>query len=110
MFGAEVAQPLILQHFGAVIHTLSLADNELRDFGQLDKLAHSLPHLRALDLSNNPVKNINELDVLLARGEKKGNATAGAGSLKSLVELKLNGCTFRENLLGQENGEEKYQQ
>lgn len=35
---------------------------------------------------------------------------AGIGSLKSLIELKLNGCAFREKMLGEPKGDEKYQQ
>jgi nuclear RNA export factor len=45
----------------------------------------------------------------LAQGEKKGKATAGVGSLKSLIELKLNNCTFREKLLAKPSGDEEYQ-
>jgi hypothetical protein len=50
------------------------------------------------------------LDELLSSGEKKGKANAGAGGLKNLIELKLNGCTFRENTLQKPNGDETYQQ
>jgi nuclear RNA export factor len=67
-----------------------------------------LPYLRALDLSNNPISRINELDELLAAGEKKGKASVGAGSLKSLIELKLNGCKFREEMLLKPDGAETY--
>jgi nuclear RNA export factor len=73
-------------------------------------LPYSLPHLRALDLSNNAIRTFGELDVLLAQGEKKGKATAGIGSLKSLVELKLSGCAFREKTISQPKGDETYQQ
>lgn len=92
------------------IYTLSLSNNILHDLHQLSRLPHSLPHLRALDLSNNPIRKISELDELLAEGEKKGKATAGVGSLKSLTELKLNGCLFREQMLQQAKGAEIYQQ
>ena len=77
---------------------------------QLERLPYSLPHLRALDLSDNPIRHIGELDELLAEGERKGKATAGIGSLKSLTELKLNGCLFREKMLANANGAETYQQ
>ena len=50
------------------------------------------------------------LDELLSSGEKKGKANAGTGGLKNLIELKLNGCTFRENTLQKPNGDETYQQ
>lgn len=76
---------------------------------QLNKLAHSLPHVRALDLSNNPFTSFSELDFLLAPGERKGKASLGIGSLKSLIELKLNGCPVRENTL-KNRGDEAYQQ
>ena len=95
---------------GSPIHTLSLADNDLDNLKQLDRLPFFLQHIRALDLSNNPVRSVAELDVLLARGEKKGNATGGFGSLKSLIELKLNGCEFREKILQEPKGAETYQQ
>ncbi|WVO12534.1 hypothetical protein L204_100134 [Cryptococcus depauperatus] len=90
------------------IHTLSLANNHFHDLRQLDRLPFWLPDIRALDLSGNPVKHIVELDHLLASGEKKGKANAGMGSLKSLVELKLNDCTFREVALTQQDGDAQY--
>ncbi|ORX40664.1 hypothetical protein BD324DRAFT_14152 [Kockovaella imperatae] len=90
------------------IHTLSLANNDFHSLRQLDKLPNALPHLRALDLSNNPIAKFTELEVLLASGEKKGKATAGAGGLKSLIELKLNGCTFREEALARPKGDDTY--
>ena len=92
------------------IHTLSLANNDMHDLHQLSRLPMCLPHLRALDLSNNPIRKVNELDELLAEGERKGKATAGVGSLKSLTELKMNGCLFREQMLAHANGAETYQQ
>lgn len=46
----------------------------------------------------------------MASGEKKGKANAGMGSLKSLVELKLNGCLFREKTLARPDGEAIYKQ
>ncbi|RSH91777.1 nuclear mRNA export, poly(A)+RNA binding protein [Saitozyma podzolica] len=91
------------------IYTLSLANNDFHHLRSLNRLPYSLPHLRALDLSNNPVRTFGELDVLLAQGEKKGKATAGIGSLKSLVELKLSGCAFREKTISQPKGDETYQ-
>jgi nuclear RNA export factor len=63
-----------------------------------------------LDLSNNPIRSASELDNILAEGEKKGKATAGIGSLKSLIELKLNDCSFREAVLAKDGGAETYQQ
>lgn len=77
--------------------------------GQLNKLAHSLPYVRALDLSNNPFAHFSELDSLLAPGERKGKASLGIGSLKGLIELKLNDCPVREKTL-QTRGDEAYQQ
>lgn len=50
------------------------------------------------------------LDELLSMGERKGKANAGAGGLKNLIELKLNGCVFREKTLEKPNGDELYQQ
>ena len=92
------------------VHTLSLAGNTLHSLHQLSKLPNCLPHLRALDISNNPIRRVQELDELLAQGEKKGKATAGVGGLKSLSELKLNGCLFREQMLSHAKGAETYQQ
>lgn len=46
----------------------------------------------------------------MASGEKKGKANAGMGSLKSLVELKLNDCLFREKTLARPDGEAIYKQ
>jgi nuclear RNA export factor len=92
------------------IYTLSLANNEFRTLHQLSRLPSSLPYLRALDLSNNPIQAVQMLDELLSSGEKKGKANAGTGGLKNLIELKLNGCTFRENTLQKPNGDETYQQ
>ena len=82
----------------------------MRSLNQLSRLPFSLPDLRALDLSNNPIRRVGELDELLAQGEKRGKATVGVGSLKSLIELKLNDCTFREEFLARPNGAETYQQ
>lgn len=92
------------------IYTLSLADNDFRTLHQLSRLPSSLPYLRALDLSGNPIQAVQMLDELLSSGEKKGKANAGTGGLKNLIELKLNGCTFRENTLQKPNGDETYQQ
>lgn len=92
------------------IYTLSLADNDFHTLHQLSRLPSSLPFLRALDLSNNPIQAVQMLDELLSSGEKKGKANAGTGGLKNLIELKLNGCTFRENTLQKQNGDETYQQ
>ena len=89
---------------------MSLANNDFRDLRQLEKLALALPNLRALDLSDNPIGRYTELDTLLAQGEKKGKATAGTGGLKSLIELKLNGCTFREEILKKPKGDDIYKQ
>lgn len=50
------------------------------------------------------------LDELLSSTEKKGKANAGMGGLKILLELKLNGCKFREETLQKPNGDELYQQ
>nr|KIR88407.1 nuclear RNA export factor 1/2 [Cryptococcus tetragattii IND107] len=90
------------------IHTLSLANDNFSHLKQLEKLPIWLPDIRALDLSGNPINHISELDNILASGEKKGKANAGMGSLKSLVELKLNGCLFREKTLARPDGEAIY--
>ncbi|ODO05700.1 hypothetical protein I350_04760 [Cryptococcus amylolentus CBS 6273] len=90
------------------IHTLTLGSNDLHHLKQLEKLPFWLPDIRALDLSDNPINHIAELDNILASGEKKGKANAGMGSLKSLVELKLNGCAFREKTLAMQDGEAIY--
>ncbi|OXH67238.1 nuclear RNA export factor 1/2 [Cryptococcus neoformans] len=90
------------------IHTLSLANNNFSHLKQLEKLPIWLPDIRALDLSGNPINHISELDNILASGEKKGKANAGMGSLKSLVELKLNDCLFREKTLARPDGEAIY--
>jgi len=87
-----------------------LARNDFHDLVQLDKLPWALPHLRALDLSGNPIRRTVELDHLLAPGEKKGKANAGSGSLNSLIELKLNDCLFRDQILAGPTGAENYQQ
>ena len=76
----------------------------------MDRLPNSFPHLRALDLSDNPIGRVGDLEFLLAQGEKKGKATAGVGGLKSLIELKLNGCTFREETLAKPGGDDVYKQ
>lgn len=101
---------LTLQFGKSPIHTLSLAGNGFSSLHQLSRLPSSLPYLRALDLSNNPVANVGMLDELLSMGERKGKANAGAGGLKNLIELKLNGCIFREKTLEKPNGDELYQQ
>lgn len=92
------------------IHTLSLADNDFNTLHQLARLPSSLPYLRALDLSGNPIRHVTMLDELLSSTEKKGKANAGMGGLKILLELKLNGCKFREETLQKPNGDELYQQ
>ena len=72
---------------------------------QLDKLALYLPQVRALDLSSNPISSVKELNNLLGSGK---NLTA-SGTLKGLVELKLNECLFREKMLQDKEGGEQYQ-
>jgi nuclear RNA export factor len=67
-------------------------------------------YIRALDLSNNPIHSKDELKHLQSAGEQKGKASTGSGSLKSLIELKLEGVKFREELLKQPNGGDIYQQ
>lgn len=99
----------ILESPGNRIHTLSLARNGLRSLIQLSRLPLCLPYIRALDLSDNPIPRSDELKHLQSAGEQKGKASTGAGSLKSLVELKLNGVAFRETLLTKPNGAESYQ-
>jgi nuclear RNA export factor len=95
---------------GNYIHTLSLANNGFRSLSQLSRLPFALPHIRALDLSNNPIASNNELKHLQSLGEQKGRASTGAGSLKSLIELKLNGVKFRDQMLSEPNGGDLYQQ
>jgi nuclear RNA export factor len=92
------------------ILTLSLANNGFKTLNQLSRLPLSLPYLRALDLSDNPIHSVKELDELLAASEKKGKANTGLGGLKNLIELKLNGCAFREQTLQKPSGDELYQQ
>lgn len=87
-----------------------MANNELNTLHQLAKLPLCLPHIRALDLSNNPIAKSDELKHLQSAGEQKGKASTGAGSLKSLTELKLNGARFREETLQRPNGADLYQQ
>lgn len=91
------------------IHTLSLARNGFRSLHQLQRLPICLPYIRALDLSDNPVPKSDELKHLQSAGEQRGKASTGIGSLKSLVELKLNGVKFREEYLTQPKGAEAYQ-
>ncbi|KAK4687923.1 nuclear RNA export factor, partial [Tremellales sp. Uapishka_1] len=91
------------------VHTLSLANNGFHNLFQLSKLPMCLPYLRALDLSNNPLKRANLLDELLTTSERKGKANGGIGGLKSLTELKLNGVEFREKELARgADGAESY--
>ncbi|WVR07757.1 hypothetical protein IAU60_004800 [Kwoniella sp. DSM 27419] len=104
----RIIDDVIQKGAGITIHTLSLAGNNLDQLRQLEKLPNILPDIRALDLSGNPIKAFIELDNLRAPGEKKGKANAGAGSLKSLIELKLNDCLFRERTLQQSDGEQTY--
>ncbi|WOO82011.1 mRNA export factor mex67 [Vanrija pseudolonga] len=94
---------------GNPITTLSLAKNEFNTLHQLAKLPLCLPHIRALDLSDNPIAKSDELKHLQSAGEQKGKASTGAGSLKSLTELKLNGARFREETLLRPNGADIYQ-
>ncbi|TXT05944.1 hypothetical protein VHUM_03705 [Vanrija humicola] len=94
---------------GNPITTLSLASNNFNTLHQLAKLPLCLPHIRALDLSNNPIAKSDELKHLQSAGEQKGKASTGAGSLKSLIELKLNGVRFREETLQRPDGADIYQ-
>lgn len=91
------------------IDTMSLAHNGFKSLHQLSKLPICLPYIRALDLSNNPIAKSDELKHLQSPGEQKGKASSAAGSLKSLVELKLEGTKFREEMLQRPDGGEKYQ-
>ncbi|BEI86932.1 hypothetical protein CcaverHIS002_0702780 [Cutaneotrichosporon cavernicola] len=91
------------------IHTLSLANNNFTNLAPLQKLPICLPYIRALDLSGNPIHKSDELKHLQSAGEAKGKASSGAGSLKNLVELKLDDVRFRIELLAQPGGAEKYQ-
>nr|XP_019010256.1 nuclear RNA export factor 1/2 [Kwoniella pini CBS 10737]OCF49037.1 nuclear RNA export factor 1/2 [Kwoniella pini CBS 10737] len=104
----RIIEDVVQKGAGITIHTLSLANNNLDHLSQLSKLPLTLPDIRALDLSGNPIRSINELDHLRAAGEKKGKANAGAGSLKSLVEIKLNDSPFREKMLQQPDGPNIY--
>nr|XP_019044229.1 nuclear RNA export factor 1/2 [Kwoniella bestiolae CBS 10118]OCF23159.1 nuclear RNA export factor 1/2 [Kwoniella bestiolae CBS 10118] len=104
----RIIEGVVQKGAGITVLTLSLANNNLEHLAQLSKLPLTLPDIRALDLSGNPIKNIGELDNLRAAGEKKGKATSGAGSLKSLVEIKLNDCFFRERMLQQPDGPNIY--
>ncbi|RXK37779.1 hypothetical protein M231_04935 [Tremella mesenterica] len=100
----------VIQKTGGIqIHTLSLARNEFVNFQQLIRLPHSLPHIRAIDFSDNPINSFHELSLLAGPGDSKGKALNSHGSLKALVELKFNGCLFREAALKEEGGGEKYQ-
>lgn len=92
------------------VHTLSLANNGFHNLTQLSKLPLCLPYIRALDLSENPIHASDELRHLQSPGEAKGKASAAAGSLKSLVELKLVDVRFRTELLAKPDGGDKYQQ
>lgn len=89
---------------------MSLANNNFSQLAQLQKLPICLPYIRALDLSGNPIHKSDELKHLQSAGEAKGKASSGAGSLKNLVELKLDDVKFRTELLAQPGGGEKYQQ
>jgi nuclear RNA export factor len=91
------------------IVTLSLANNNFNHLVPLQKLPNALPYIRALDLSGNPIHKADELKHLLSPGEAKGKASSGAGSLKHLVELKLEDVKFRTELLSQPDGDQKYQ-
>lgn len=91
------------------IVTMSLANNSFKSLHQLSKLPICLPFIRALDLSNNPIAKSDELKHLQSLGEQKGKASSAAGSLKSLVELKLEGTKFREEMLQRPDGGQKYQ-
>ncbi|WWC91628.1 uncharacterized protein L201_006574 [Kwoniella dendrophila CBS 6074] len=104
----RIIEDVVQKGAGITIHTLSLANNNLDRLDQLSKLPLTLPDIRALDLSGNPIRGLSELDHLRAAGEKKGKANAGAGSLKSLVEIKLNGSPFREKMLQQPDGPDTY--
>lgn len=81
------------------VHTLSLANNHFSDLRQLTRLAHFLPSIVALDLSGNPIRESSQLDIL---GAAKG--------FRGLLELKLDGCSFREYTLKKPNGEADYKQ
>ncbi|ORY33515.1 hypothetical protein BCR39DRAFT_520580 [Naematelia encephala] len=98
----------MIQKAGTPITTLSLARNSLTNAYQFHNLASRLPHIRALDLSQNNFDSILQLEELLSRGEKRGKATGGGG-LKALIELKLDGCPFREKMLASPGGDQKYQ-
>lgn len=69
------------------------------DLKQLSRLSQFLPAIVALDLSGNPIRDPGQLDIL---GAAKG--------FRGLLELKLDGCTFREETLKKANGETLYKQ
>lgn len=112
-YSSSLPKPFIdnqLQEKNITIHTLSLAKNHYKDLTHLSQVPRFLPNLRALDLSENPIREASALDQLLGQNEKKGKLVSAKGSLKSLIELKLNGCFFREKTIQEPNGGEKYQQ
>ncbi len=66
--------PLMTKLIGLIptqhIHTLSLRGNRLSTLRQLHHLAVHLPHITALDLSDNEgISNIKELDVICGRAD-----------------------------------------
>lgn len=85
--------PRRMQH----VHTLSLASNNLSSLKQFSNLGITLPHLRALDLSNNPELrtplHLNELSTT-SRVSTSGGFTRAA-SCRLLGELVLFGCGIR---------------
>jgi hypothetical protein len=88
-----------LQH----IHTLSLRGNHLQSLRQLNNLALNLPHIRALDLSDNEgIMHFRDLDVIAGKSEGHGPKVGG---LRELQEIKLDGTALKEKIL--KDGDEK---
>jgi len=82
---------------GMHIHTLSLRGNHLLSLRQLNNLPLNLPHIRALDLSDNEgITHWKDLDVIVGKPETHATKTGG---LKELQEIKLDGTALKQRTL-----------